>query len=80
MLISKTLTQFFGPQIFESPHLQTRTQFRFPRSRKRRIRKKWAARENNYKYIPNIYYDAARNVIYAHPSIAQKMRDGAVSF
>lgn len=50
----------------------TRRQFRFPRSKKRRIRNKWAARRENWKETPTAYL--ANGVLYCHPLIAGKLR------
>lgn len=51
-------------------------QFRFPRSRKRRIRKKWSKRLENYKpvYIEGVLMDQARRVIYCTSATVEKLR------
>ncbi len=60
-----------GFKIFQSVHCVERKQFRFPRAKKRRIRKKWANRECNFKYIPRAY--KMDNNLYVHPSIYQQI-------
>ena len=44
---------FGGIKIFANPWLPTtlRVQYKFPRSKKRRIRKKWAKRSKNYRDV-----------------------------
>lgn len=62
-----------GVNLIVSEHCQKREQYRFPRSKKKRIRNKWAKRERNYKYTP-MAYRAPENTIYCHPSIAARLR------
>lgn len=64
---------FGGIRVYESVHCQKREQFRFPRSKKKRIRNKWAKRERNYKYTP-MAFRGPENSIYCHPSIAARLR------
>jgi len=48
-----------GMPIYSSPYLyeETRYQYRFPRSKKKRIRKKWRKDRRNWKnaHVPKIY-------------------------
>ena len=44
-------------------------QFRWPRSKKRRIRNKWAKRPVNFRPLKGGYLDKERNVLYVHPDI-----------
>lgn len=64
-------------RVIESPYVPRfkLEQFRFPRSKKRRIRKKWAARQQNFKQVPNttLYYLPKQGVIYCHPESAAKL-------
>jgi hypothetical protein len=62
--------------IFESTLCVTRRQFRFPRTKKRRIRNKWKHRRENWKETPTAYLIGG--ALYCHPSIAQKMREVAL--
>lgn len=59
------------PRIYSTPLAVERKQYRFPRSKKKRIRNKWAKREQNYRYIPRIYQ--LGDAIYAHPSLYQRL-------
>ena len=61
-----------GRRLIVSPHCLLRIQFRFPRSKKKRIRAKWAKREENVRYKPTAYL-APENTIYCHPLIAAKL-------
>lgn len=67
-----------GRRLIVSPHCLLRTQFRFPRSKKKRIRNKWTKREENVRYKPTAYL-APENTIYCHPLIATKLRAAASS-
>ncbi len=49
-------------------------QFRFPRSRKRRIRNKWAKRPVNWRPARRGYLDKAANVLYVHPEVLTQMK------
>ena len=60
--------------IIESKFLTV--QRRFPRTKNRRIRKKWAKRPENFGPRQDVFVDTARSVIYAHPDVAQKLRAG----
>ena len=68
------LALFGGIRILESAQCQERVQWRFPRSKKKRIRKKWAQREENVRYEPRAYQYGA-NTIICHPSYAQRLRE-----
>jgi hypothetical protein len=47
-------------------------QFRFPRTKKKRIRKKWAGRPENFKQFPTIYRMGKELI--AHPQIVAQLR------
>lgn len=49
------LGSLFGMPIFQSPLIPKlkRVQFRFPRSKKKRIQKKWKKNDKNFKQVPN---------------------------
>jgi hypothetical protein len=51
-------------------------QFRFPRSKKKRIRKKWSKRPQNYKpvYIEGVLMDQVRRVVYCTSAAAEALR------
>ena len=48
-------------------------QFRLPHSKKKRIRKKWAKRPENFR--PISLYDEANLTLYCHPSLEAKARN-----
>jgi hypothetical protein len=58
-----------GMPIYQSPLLIDSRQVRFPRSKKRRIRKKWSKDKRNYKDFPsdNILV-AGGSAIFIHPA------------
>ena len=58
-------------RIVESSSLTRRVQWRFPRSKKRRIRAKWAKRECNVRYDPLMFL--FNGTIYAHPQLAKEL-------
>ena len=63
-----------GLRIVSSHYMADRVQFRFPRSKKRRIRRKWAKRPENYKTVP---WDKAwliGGTVYMHPIMVEKLK------
>jgi len=60
--------------IIEDSHLLSKTQVRFPRSKKKRIRKKWAKQERNFSYRPSKEIYPMGDTILCHPIMAQKIR------
>lgn len=62
-----------GIRVLESSHCQERVQFRFPRSKKKRIRNKWIKREENVRYEPRAY--RFQGQVICHPSIAKRLRE-----
>jgi len=68
------LGQLAGIKVFVDPHLQDRIQFRFPRSKKKRIRKKWAKQERNYKRIPSKSIYKIGDAIYVHPILYEQLK------
>jgi hypothetical protein len=57
-------------------------QFRFPRTKKRRIRKKWAMRPENIRPMEKALWDGLRNVFYVHPRslLCKKMIESGIVF
>ncbi len=53
-MINETLQGMMGTKIMVVRGHNERRQFRFPRSKRRRIRKKWSSREKNWRerYVP----------------------------
>ena len=58
-----------------SPHVLSRQQVRFPRSKRKRIRKKWAKQEKNFALRPSnkIYYIGQRTCV-IHPELLKEIR------
>jgi len=66
---------YAGYKINLSDHLSKRTQKRFPRSKKNRIRRKWAKRDKNYVSVPDmqIYVMEEAKTIAMHPAVWAKI-------
>ena len=62
-----------GINIIKSELCFKKVQFRFPRSKKARIRKKWSKNDKNYKQVPIIY--KMGETIIAHPSIIDQLNN-----
>jgi hypothetical protein len=65
---------FNGMRIVVSELMADRVQFRFPRSKKKRMRKKWAKNPENWKYVP---WDRAYRVgdtLHMHPQMFERLR------
>ena len=62
-----------GVAFIESPLAVKRgPQFRFPRSKKKRIRNKWAKRDRNYRWEPHGYMVDDKFIV--HPAYMAKLR------
>jgi len=61
-----------GINIISSELCVKKIQFRFPRSKKSRIRNKWKKDNKNFKYIPAMYKWG--DDIIAHPSLVDKLK------
>lgn len=70
-----TRNYFGGYTIVTSDVFTERRQFRFPRTKKRRIRAKWAKRPENWKTVPSptLYFDEKRSALHCHPETWAKM-------
>lgn len=62
-----------GIEMVVSEMCVSREQVRFPKSKKKRIRKKWAKRDENYRYVPMAYHwrQGSRDNLLVHPAIAK---------
>ena len=83
--IERSNMAFVLSAICESKYLSKRVQIRRPRSKKRRIRKKWAKRESNFRTIPDRHVYIAAGRIFCHPEVARELRerflvDGELTF
>ena len=63
--------------IYEMPliacnHMADWKQFRFPRSKKRRIKKKWRKQSRNFRMVPQKKIFRVGNSFYAHPKIVDE--------
>ena len=67
------LGNYNGMPVNVTPTAIHRRQFRFPRSKKKRIRKKFAKNQDNYKSTPGAYMMMGRFIV--HPAIYEKMKD-----
>ena len=67
-------TAIGGYEIRESVFLIKEVQFRFPRTKSKRIRKKWAKRKENYRSGPSDDVYLMGGTIICHPIIADKIR------
>lgn len=65
-----------GYELFENPHCAILRQIRFPKSKRRRVRKKWAKKSSNWmrEVDPNVYVVGQRSIV-GHPSIIFKLRE-----
>lgn len=69
--MNEPLPAAFGVRIFESWH--TAEQYRFPRSKKRRIRKKWEKDDTNFRASRTAYHLPNGSIV-CHPEMAEKIR------
>lgn len=65
---------FSGLRIVESVLLCDRKQVKFPRSKKRRIRRKWAKRDSNFIELPKREILKYGDTLVCHPMIAAEVR------
>ena len=70
-LLESFVTPLAGIRVIISPSAQERKQFRFPRTKKRRIQEKWAKREGNFKYWPMAF--RLGDVVVMHPAIKARL-------
>jgi hypothetical protein len=71
-VLMNNLSDYYGLKIFQSALIVKRVQFRRPRSRKRRIQRKWAARPENFRESPAAYI--VNGNLYCHSTIAAKLK------
>ncbi len=76
-------TSFHGAaHIVENVNMVDRRQVRFPRSKKKRIRRKWAKQLRNWRSVPqDVIYKVHGKGLYEtwvmHPAIAKQLREAA---
>lgn len=61
-----------GLTIIETVGATIREQIRFPRSKRRRIIKKWEKQEKNFTYTPTCF--KVGNTLLCHPAVASLLR------
>ena len=61
-------------EIIESHHLTATTQFRFPKSKRHRIRKKWRKNPENFRTLPDTNLYQYGDKIICHPKMARRLR------
>lgn len=49
-------------------------QFRFPRSKGKRIKLKWKKRPANFRPAKHTLMDQQRGLVYCHPAVAEELR------
>ena len=65
---------FCGLQVTTNPHMTERIQTKFPRSKKRRIRKKWSKNQKNWTTRPVDKVYQMGNTLIMHPEIFERLR------
>jgi hypothetical protein len=65
---------FYGLRIVTSVLMADREQFRFPRSKRKRIRKKWAKKAENWKCVPWEKAYQIGDTLHMHPQMAEQLR------
>jgi hypothetical protein len=68
------LQEVLGMQIITNTWLTKRVQVKFPRSKKKRIRKKWAKCSKNFKEVPDMSYFITGRTIIMHPVALEKLK------
>lgn len=69
-----------GFQIVESKTLVIKYQYRFPKSKRRRIRKKWKKDLKNWKTKVDPQCYLLNNQIICHPEVAEKLRSSMLTY
>ena len=72
----KAIMTLEGYQFVPDPNMLLCRQVRFPRSKRRRIRRKWALRRENNEFAPaqHVQIDADKKLVFAHPDICRKLQ------
>jgi hypothetical protein len=63
----------FGMKVIEDVFLSDRKQVRFPRSKKVRIRRKWAKQAKNYDFVPKSYVYQVGDKLLGHPETIRRI-------
>jgi hypothetical protein len=70
------MNKLYCMDVIINPHLTIKVQNRFPKSKRRRIRAKWAKRERNFKHLPdpNYYIMSDAGAIAMHPALWSELK------
>lgn len=68
------LSSVFSVGFFEDPYMRDWQQVRFPRSKKRRMRKKWAKQRRNFGFAPSPRIYRIGDTIIGHPEVIAKIK------
>jgi len=68
------MNNLHGFEVIESKTLVIKYQYRFPKSKRRRIRKKWKKNQNNWRTKPDPQVYILNNKLICHPEMAEKLR------
>lgn len=66
------IENIYGLRVICSPYVLTKGQFRFPRTKKKRIMKKWGKKESNFKDIPGML--KMGSTLLVHPMIYDRIK------
>lgn len=62
----------YGVKFYEIPTMVT--QFRVPKGKRRRVRKKWAKDPRNFKPNPNLYTSVINGDVMGHPATIAELK------
>jgi hypothetical protein len=68
-----SIGSIYGLKLVSSPYATIPTQFRFPRSKKKRLRKKWKKNKNNWRSEPAMFM--MNDTAIAHPVIIAQIQE-----
>lgn len=75
---SRTFSNYFGAftglKIFPDRYMTERKQTRFPRSKKIRIRRKWAKNPKNWGEVPSTKIYRLEDCLIMHPAMIKKLQ------
>ncbi len=67
------MNSLYGINIYHDRSMCNHIQVRFPRSKKRRMRRKWAKQQKNYRNVPRQEIIQTADGLYAHPETWEKV-------
>jgi hypothetical protein len=69
------MDSLYGFQVFPCHYMFDRKQVKFPRSKKKRMIKKWRKQPKNYKIIPQEKVIQIGNGLHMHPDLYIKLKE-----